>query len=65
MTDKVVSIEVTPEMIKAGVSAFAASGGFEYLTGADELLVVDIYRAMAACTSQPARGQDETDHRRG
>lgn len=65
MTDKVAPIEVTPEMIKAGVSAFAESGGIEYLTGADELLVADIYRAMAACTSQPARGQDETDHRRG
>jgi hypothetical protein len=65
VTDKVVPIEVTPEMIKAGVSAFAASGGFEYLTGADALLVADIYRAMVACTSQPASGQDETDHRHG
>jgi hypothetical protein len=37
-------IEVTPEMIEAGVRVLDASG-VEYPNGVDEALVADIYRA--------------------
>jgi hypothetical protein len=47
-------IEVTPEMIEAGVRVLDASG-IEHPIGVDEALVADIYRAMeAAKRSDPA-----------
>jgi hypothetical protein len=41
-------IEVTPEMIEAGVGVLNASGAIEHPIGAGEALVADIYRAMEA-----------------
>jgi hypothetical protein len=48
MSDKPDEIEVTPEMIEAGTRVLSASDAIAYPTGADERLVVDIYRAMVA-----------------
>jgi hypothetical protein len=41
-------IEVTPEMIEAGVRALWASGAIEYPSVADRDLVTHLYRQMAA-----------------
>jgi hypothetical protein len=48
-----IDIEVTPEMLAAGLQVLVDSGvldqaaGTELPTGADEVLVTDIYKAMA------------------
>jgi len=47
MSDKPDEIEVTPEMIEPHALARRAQA-HDYPTGADERLVVDIYRAMVA-----------------
>ena len=39
-------IEVTPDMIKAGLEVLYASCAVEHPLGADEPVVADIYRAM-------------------
>jgi hypothetical protein len=55
MSDKPDEIEVTPEMIEAGVRVLNASSAIEHPIGVDEALVADIYRAMeAAKRSDPA-----------
>jgi hypothetical protein len=55
MTIQPDEIEVTPEMIEAGVRVLNASGAIEHPIGVDEALVADIYRAMeAAKRSDPA-----------
>ncbi len=44
-------IDITPEMIKAGVNVLHIAGVIEYRGGADEALVADIYRAMVRVRS--------------
>lgn len=46
MSDKPDDIAVTPEMIEAGARVLNAFANIKYPAGADERLVVDIYRAM-------------------
>lgn len=41
-------VEVTPEMVEAGISVLWASGAVEGELGSDKLLVAEIYRAMAS-----------------
>ena len=47
------SVEVTPEMIEAGFKVLAASGIADDYSGADRLLVDDIYRAMYLARPAP------------
>jgi len=42
-----IEIDVTPEMIAAGLEVLRDSGAIEHPTGADEVLVAGIYKAMA------------------
>ena len=50
-------IEVTPEMIEAGLRAWRASAASEYprLSFINELVVEDIYRAMRKAATVPPR----------
>jgi hypothetical protein len=58
-----IDIEVTPEMLAAGVQVLVDSGvldqaaGTELPTGADEVLVADIYRAMVRVRPRDAAVQ--------
>lgn len=52
-------IEVTPEMIEAGLKAWQASAGAEYPRRSfiNDLVVEDIYRAMWKAAMSPARSR--------
>jgi hypothetical protein len=41
-----IDIDITPDMLAAGLKALRDSGAIEYPTGVDEVLVADIYKAM-------------------
>ena len=42
-----IEIDTTPDMVAAGVKVLRDSGAIEHPTGADEVLVASIYKAMA------------------
>lgn len=42
-----IDIDITPDMLSAGLEILGESGAIEYPTGADEVLVAGIYKAMA------------------
>jgi hypothetical protein len=58
-----IDIDITPDMLAAGIQVLVGSGvldrgaGGEAPTGADELLVTDIYRAMTRVRSREAAVQ--------
>ena len=58
-----IDIDLTPEMLAAGLQVLVDSGvldqgaGRELPTGADEVLVTDIYKAMARARSREAAVQ--------
>src|SRR5260370_16551014 len=58
-----VDIDITPDMLAAGLQVLVDSGvldqgaGRELPTGADEVLVTDIYKAMARARSREAAVQ--------
>jgi hypothetical protein len=42
-----IDIDITPEMLAAGLGVLRESSAIEHPTGADEALVAGIYKAMA------------------
>lgn len=42
-----IELDITPDMLAAGLEALHDSGAIEHPTGADEVLVASIYKAMA------------------
>jgi hypothetical protein len=54
------AIEITPEMIEAGVAVLWASGAVDEKMGADRLLVSEIFRAMAQEVPLVVAGEQDT-----
>jgi riboflavin biosynthesis pyrimidine reductase len=42
-----IEVNISPDMLAAGLKVLRNSGAIEHPTGADEVLVADIYKAMA------------------
>jgi hypothetical protein len=49
-----IDIDITPDMIAAGIHVLNASGAIEHPLDANEVLVADIYRAMVRARSRDA-----------
>ncbi len=52
-------VEVTPEMIEAGLSVLWASGAVEGQLGSDRALVAEIFEAMVLAAASVAPQRDE------
>ena len=62
---KAIEVEVTPEMEEAGFRVLSASGIADGYSGADRLLVAEIYRAMFAQVLEEKRmAEPAIDHAR-